>query len=71
MKTETITKVSEGLLAHLHLSHAQAAVMVDDPRKPKKLTVYIFDEDVARQVKNIGTWEGLAVGFVKSRVQPQ
>jgi len=68
---ENIRQVSEGLLAHLHLSHTQAAVMVDDPVQPRGLMVHIFDEQAAKNVRVVRTWKGLAVRYVKGGVSPQ
>lgn len=65
MKERSVEKIAEGLLAHLHLSHAQASVLLDESSRPRTLRVYIFDERAAQQAFRIRKWRGYRVDIVR------
>jgi hypothetical protein len=68
MKPQDISQLSRGLLAHLHLSAAEAAVMLDDHLCQKRLIVMIYDAAASRRVPNVKEWCGYPVSFVRDLV---
>ena len=67
MTREAVSEIGRGLLAHLHLSASEAAVMVE-PRPSKRLVVLIYDEAASRRVPRLTEWRGYKVHFVKDLV---
>ena len=64
-------KIAEGLLAHMRLTHAQAAVLLDQTSEPETLRVYIFEERAAKQSFDIKKWRGYRVHIVRGvKVEP-
>lgn len=61
MSTESISAISKALLAHLHLSAAEAAVLFDEHASRKKLVVMIYDLAAARRTPRCTTWQGYPV----------
>lgn len=70
MMTTNTDTLSFGLLAHLHLSAAEAAVMVDSRQRSCKLVVFIYDKDAARRTKHISEWAGVPVEYVAEGHSP-
>lgn len=66
MTTPAIEQISEGLLAHLHLTAKQAAVVVDDRASPAALVVYIYDKQASGRVGTVTEWRGHPVKLVKN-----
>lgn len=61
MSRESIAAISEALLAHLHLSAAEAAVLFDEHSVRKKLIVMIYDGAAARRIRGCKAWRGYPV----------
>lgn len=65
MKPQDISQLSRGLLAHLHLSAAEAAVMLDERHRQKRLVVLIYDTAASRRVPKLREWQGYPVSIVR------
>ena len=71
MMKRDVEKISRGLLDRLHLSPAQAAVLLDQSTEPETLQVYIFDDLTAKQSFDIKQWRGYRVAIVRgAKVEP-
>jgi hypothetical protein len=63
---ERAEQMARGLLAHLHLSSAQASVLVDETVKPFAFQVFVFDVDALNRCPTIRTWRGHPVRLRKA-----
>ena len=59
-----VEKTADGLLACMHLSHGQAAVLLDQTSEPETLRVFIFDERASKRTFDIKHWHGYNVDIV-------
>tara|TARA_R110002051_G_scaffold154937_2_gene227065 strand:+ start:4486 stop:4701 length:216 start_codon:yes stop_codon:yes gene_type:complete len=58
MKTGECEQLGQGLLSHLHLSAAQAAVILDASSSPERLLLYVYDQNAAKLPLRIKRWCG-------------
>ncbi len=71
MMRRNVEKIAGGLLERMHLSSAQAAVLLDQSSEPETLRVHIFDERAAEQSFDIKQWCGYRVDIVRgAKVEP-
>lgn len=70
MIAASVDTLSRGLLAHLHLSAAEAAVMVEERKSECKLVVFIYDTAAARRTKHVERWRGLPVEYIEQSHSP-
>lgn len=61
-----VEKIADGLLARMHLSRGQAAVLLDQTSEPETLRVYIFDERASKRTFDIKCWSGYHVDIVRN-----
>ncbi len=67
-----VEKTARGLLERMHLSPAQASVLLDQSSEPETLRVYIFDEHAAKRSFDVKQWRGYRVDIVRgAKVEPQ
>ena len=59
-----VEKTADGLLACMHLSRGQAAVLLDQTSEPETLRVFIFDERASKRTFDIKHWRGYNVDIV-------
>ena len=60
-----LEQIAQGLLTHMHLSHGQASVLLDETSEPGVLRVYIFSEPAAARSFDITRWRGYHVEIVR------
>lgn len=63
-------KMGEGLLAHLHLSAAEASVVIDETRTPHWLVVYVYDSRASRRLQVPPEWKGHPVQVRNIELKP-
>lgn len=59
-------RIAERLLAHMHLTAAQASVMVVERKPVARLVVYIFDKQASARVRSPAIWCGHPVEVVRN-----
>jgi hypothetical protein len=70
MTTRDAEQLSRGLLSHLHLSAAQAAVVLDVTSTPERLVVFLYDPTAARSNLAVKMWCGHPVELRRVSVEP-
>lgn len=70
MKSGDNEQLGRGLMRHLHLSAAQAAVVLDDTSCPERLVLYVYDPETSRLPLSITNWQGHPVEVRRVTVGP-
>jgi hypothetical protein len=66
MTQTAMAQISKRLLAHLHLTAKQAAVVVDERAPTIRLVVYIYDKQASARVRSLDEWCGYPVKVIKN-----